>query len=148
MLYTLMLCLLAVSPGWAICCPRYNLHPYFGRYDFSICLDGHKTQGYYCGVGRCNIFSCKRDGGCLSEERIDCFANCLTYALDNRYPVRGCVRACLHNLAEDPLDNGYRSDDRPDPEALAQRTSVTTANKQCAYQNLFFYKILRVTNIF
>jgi len=33
------------------------------------------------------------------------------------------VRACLHNLAEDPLDNGYRSDDRPDPEALAQRTS-------------------------
>lgn len=114
-----MLCMLAVSPGWAICCPRYNLHPYFAATTSVYAWTDTRHRVITVLWADVTFPAAIRDGGCLSEERIDGFANCLTYALDNRYPVRGCVRACVHNLAEDPLDNGYRSDDRPDLEALA-----------------------------
>ncbi len=42
-----------------------------------ICLTGTKPpEGFYCGVGRCNIFGCNCDSGCLKASSDECFERC------------------------------------------------------------------------
>jgi len=38
------------------------------RCEITICADGMKRVGTYCGQGSCNIFGCNCDGGCLRGE--------------------------------------------------------------------------------
>ncbi|XP_041970969.1 uncharacterized protein LOC121727298 [Aricia agestis] len=44
-----------------------------GRCTVTLCGDGHKPKGTYCGVGSCNIFGCNCDGGCIPGNAVEEF---------------------------------------------------------------------------
>lgn len=38
-----------------------------------LCGNGNKLIGFYCGVGKCNIFGCSCNGGCIKGDAIENF---------------------------------------------------------------------------
>lgn len=36
----------------------------------TVCKNGKKPYGTYCGVGGCNVFGCNCDGGCIQGDAV------------------------------------------------------------------------------
>uniref|UniRef100_A0A8D8X952 Protein Diedel-like n=1 Tax=Cacopsylla melanoneura TaxID=428564 RepID=A0A8D8X952_9HEMI len=65
-----------------------------------FCGDGKPVKGYYCGVGKCNIFGCNCDGGCIPGNILESFIreygarNIRTVEID---PLYGRIQTNLTN---------------------------------------------------
>jgi len=69
--------LLNASLALSECCPRYQVSDFHMRNKHHICLHGAPPpEGYYCGLGSCNIFGCNCSGGCLRGTEQSCMQRC------------------------------------------------------------------------
>ncbi|XP_034486565.1 protein Diedel [Drosophila innubila] len=81
-----------VQPGESVCCPSkvlsfrmiednddcssYNAEKQSkGVCKAVVCGDGTKITGRYCGIGSCNIFGCRCDGGCRAGDAVKRFTD-------------------------------------------------------------------------
>lgn len=58
----------------ADCCSSFTVHyicllPSYEICTASICYDGTKVYGYYCGYGPCNVIGCNCAGGCRRNSK-------------------------------------------------------------------------------
>jgi hypothetical protein len=43
------------------------------RCNAKVCGDGRVHDGFYCGKGKCNVFGCNCDGGCIPGDAVNNF---------------------------------------------------------------------------
>lgn len=51
------------NPGWV----AYECDEFFGKCRETMCRDGSRANGEFCGVGQCNYIGCDCEGGCLTN---------------------------------------------------------------------------------
>lgn len=50
-----------------------RLYPNKNLFRMTVCGDGKPKNGIYCGVGKCYIWGCDCDGGCIEGDEIENF---------------------------------------------------------------------------
>ncbi len=89
------------------CCPPYSLDYSNGGATLHLCLNGKQPDSWYCGVGSCNPWACKCEGGCLHKDPFVCLDSCLMEVQNwSREAQLACGRLCAGNLI--PLREQYK----------------------------------------